>query len=276
MKILRSYNNNIVLAEQNERQIVAVGSGIGFSKKVGDKLDEEKIETIFNFSDEELKRMNIEILKSLNIDEVRIINELVQQIENLSQKKFNSSMTISLIDHINNALEFPPMVDEHPMRWVVKRTNSSEYEMAKWLVKELAKSELNIQLPHYEITSIALHLINNQSPKSMSQTVDDLEEINTVISMIEYKLNREIDKKSISYSRLIVHLRFLLNRLNENIVVEQEINNDMYEAIYQNSTNVSKELLEMISNYLSKKFVKEIDDAEKMYLLIYLNKIISN
>lgn len=274
MKILRAYNNNIVLAEHNERKIVVVGSGIGFAKKEGDKLDEAKIETVFNFSDEELKRMNIEVLKSINVDEVIIISELIKQIEDLSQKVFNSSMIISLIDHINNSLEFPPVVDEHPMRWVIKRTNSTEYEMARWLVKELANSELDIQLPHYEVTSIALHLINNQSPRSMSQTVDDLEEINTIISMIEYKLNREIDKKSLSYSRFIIHLRFLLNRLNGNVDVEQDTTGNMYDAVYQNSPDISKELLKMISIYLRKKFIKEIDYNEKTYLLIYLNKIL--
>lgn len=66
-----------------------------------------------------------------------------------------------------------------------------------------------------EVTSIALHLINNQSVKSMTETMNDIEEINTIINIIEYKSNKKLDKKSLDYSRFIFHLRFLLNRFKE-------------------------------------------------------------
>lgn len=274
MKILKAYNNNIVLAEDKKRQVVAVGSGIGFSKKRGDDLDVNAIETIFNFSDVELERMNMEILKSFNVDEIVIVSNLVDELEQLSQKKFNSSMIVSLIDHIKNSSEFLPTVEEHPMRWVVKRTNPTEYEMAKWFIKEIENSKLKFQLSHYEITSIALHLINNQSVKNMYQTVDHLEEINTIISMIEYKTNKVMDKKSISYSRFTVHLRFLLNRLHGKVEVEED-NGRIYSAIYQNSSEIIKELCKILVNYLERKYDKQISDAEKSYLLIHLNKLFS-
>ncbi|MFM1525704.1 MULTISPECIES: CAT RNA binding domain-containing protein [Helcococcus] len=50
-----------------KRQVIAIGKGIGFSKKEGDLIDESKNETVFNFINEEMKKMNLEILNFLDI-----------------------------------------------------------------------------------------------------------------------------------------------------------------------------------------------------------------
>lgn len=276
MKIVKSYNNNIVLAEKNERQVVVVGSGIGFAKKTGDFIDHDKIETIFNFSDSELELLNLEVLKSFSLDEVIVIRELVEQLEEKYQRKFNSSMVVSLIDHIRNSIEHPVQIDEHPMRWVVKRINANEYDMSKWFVSELDKSQLNITLPHYEITSIALHLMNNQNPTSMQRTYDELEEINKIINIIEYKTTEPLERKSIHYSRFIIHLKYLLNRLNGMPEVYESGFNHLYHSIYQNSSTKIQKLSETIAEYLNGRYTNKVDEAEKTYLLIYLNKLISH
>ena len=136
MEIVKSFNNNIVLAKLNERQVIAIGKGIGFSKKEGDLIDESKIETVFNFSNEEMKKMNLEILNFLDVEDLVIVKKLVFTIEQKTGKNFNSSMIISLADHIKNSINLNLMEFEHPIRWIVKRTNPDEYRLAKWFIDE--------------------------------------------------------------------------------------------------------------------------------------------
>ncbi len=274
MELIKSFNNNIVLAKLNERQVIAIGKGIGFAKKEGDFIQQDKIDTVFNFSNEEMKKMNLELLNSINIEDLILVKKLVSSIEDKTGKNFNSSMIISLEDHIENSLDTNLMEFEHPMRWIVKRTNPDEYSLSKWFIDEFNKFRKSKKISKNEVTSITLHFINNQSIKSMSETMNDLEEINTIINIIEYKSKKKLNKKGLDYSRFIVHLRFLLNRLKGKEDYQEKQNLDLYGHLLEKSPKKVVEICYLITNYLSKKYDKDIDNAEKTYLLIYLNRII--
>ena len=54
MKIIKVLNNSLVLAAgQNEEEIIVMGKGIGFNGKVGEQLQEDKIEKVFVVKNEE-------------------------------------------------------------------------------------------------------------------------------------------------------------------------------------------------------------------------------
>ncbi|MFM1515618.1 PRD domain-containing protein [Helcococcus ovis] len=274
MELIKSFNNNIVLAKLNGRQVIAIGKGIGFAKKEGDFIQQDKIDTVFNFSNEEMKKMNLELLNSIDIEDLILVKKLVSSIEDKTGKNFNSSMIISLADHIENSLDTNLMEFEHPMRWIVKRTNPDEYSLSKWFIDEFNKFRKSKKISKNEVTSITLHFINNQSIKSMSETMNDLEEINTIINIIEYKSKKKLNKKVLDYSRFIVHLRFLLNRLKGKEDYQEKQNLNLYGHLLEKSPKKVVEICYLITNYLSKKYDKDIDNAEKTYLLIYLNRII--
>lgn len=48
MKVLRVFNNNVVMAEDPHRgTVIVTGRGVGFSRKPGDSLDTGKIVQVF-------------------------------------------------------------------------------------------------------------------------------------------------------------------------------------------------------------------------------------
>ncbi len=47
MKIIQVINTNTVLAEKNEEEVVLMGKNIGFKKRPGEEVDQEKIEKVF-------------------------------------------------------------------------------------------------------------------------------------------------------------------------------------------------------------------------------------
>lgn len=54
LKILKVFNNNSVAAISDELgDIILTGSGIGFQKKIGDLVDEAKIEKTYLFKDDQ-------------------------------------------------------------------------------------------------------------------------------------------------------------------------------------------------------------------------------
>ena len=59
MVILKIFNNNSIAAlSENKQDIIITGAGIGFGKKVGDIVDEGKIERKYVLQDEYKKHSN--------------------------------------------------------------------------------------------------------------------------------------------------------------------------------------------------------------------------
>ena len=47
MKVLKSINNNVVSClDENGREWIAMGRGLGFSLRAGDKIDQTKVEKL--------------------------------------------------------------------------------------------------------------------------------------------------------------------------------------------------------------------------------------
>ena len=54
LKILKVFNNNSVAAISDELgDIILTGSGIGFQKRIGDEVDESRIEKTYFFKDDQ-------------------------------------------------------------------------------------------------------------------------------------------------------------------------------------------------------------------------------
>ena len=47
-EVIKVYNNNVVLAKQDQRQVVLVSKGIGFGKKPGDVFENDNIEKVYH------------------------------------------------------------------------------------------------------------------------------------------------------------------------------------------------------------------------------------
>lgn len=44
MKIIKRINNNVVLSEDNGREVILIGKGLGFQSKQGDEINSEIVE----------------------------------------------------------------------------------------------------------------------------------------------------------------------------------------------------------------------------------------
>lgn len=51
MKITRVINNNTLSTVANKKEIILMGSGIGFQKKPGDTVEVKKIEKVYQIRD---------------------------------------------------------------------------------------------------------------------------------------------------------------------------------------------------------------------------------
>ena len=105
MKILKVFNNNSVAAISDELgDIILTGSGIGFQKKIGDLVDEAKIEKTYLFKDDQKKRFE------QSIDEVpaiyfEIANKIVAKAIKELETDFSGEIFIAISDHLSFAVK---------------------------------------------------------------------------------------------------------------------------------------------------------------------------
>ena len=56
MKIVRIYNNNVIVSlDSDNDEMIVIGKGIGFKKKIGDQVEIEKVEKIFTLKDKRIQ-----------------------------------------------------------------------------------------------------------------------------------------------------------------------------------------------------------------------------
>lgn len=160
--------------------------------------------------------------------------------------------------------------------WEIKKFYLKEFEIG---LKSLSfiEEELGIKLPEGEAGNIALHLINSQVNSSYKEVEDIARQtkmINYILNIVRYTYNIELDDKSLSYDRFITHLRFFFRRLNKKSNIEEENldNKDdfLLKQIKEKYKDAYKCMLK-IEDYLS----KELNDEEKLYLTVHIQRITS-
>ena len=129
--------------------------------------------------------------------------EIVQNAQKELCGKLNPTLIFSLADHIQFAIrrlkEFKEMkILFHRMlpSSILRKRNQQKNALV------LINTSLGVNLPHSEVTSIAMHFINSQAEFDIdneSQAIEELIEIMT--QMIENQLAIRIEREEFNYQR---------------------------------------------------------------------------
>ena len=105
MKIIKIFNNNSIAALSDELgDIILTGSGIGFQKKIGDLVDESRIEKTYIFKEKVEKR----IRRGINDIEpiyYEITSLLVSKATEQLNTQFYGEIFLAISDHIAFAIK---------------------------------------------------------------------------------------------------------------------------------------------------------------------------
>lgn len=274
MKIVKAINNNVVSAkDENGREIVIMGKGIGFKVKEDDIVSEDSIEKIFFMDNQSSIDKFKELLKNLPMEHFNVSNDIISYAKVNLNKKLNQNIYITLTDHISFAVERfqQGMMFHNPLLWEVQSIYPQEYSIGQYAIN-LIKKELCIAFPIDEAASIALHLVNAEYDTAMSEAMNITKMIPAIVNVVKSYYDVEIDEKSLHYERFVTHLKFLAQR-----IVKQELlnnqDNDLSEMI-TNKYPKEFECSKTIGKYIAEKFEYVITDEEMAYLTIHIRRVI--
>ena len=275
MKIDKIINNNLIRTfDDSGKEVLVMGCGLGFQKKVGEIVDQSKIEKIYTIENKRDSSKLMTLLSEIPLEYIQVSNEIISYAKYSLGKKLNDNIYISLTDHISFAIERykQGLNFKNALLWEIKRFYNHEFLIGKEALL-IIKKRFNIELPEDEAASIALHIVNAQlNSRDMNDTLDITKMIQNILNIVKFHFNIELDEYSLHYERFITHLKFFAQRMLSGKVMKSDDTNfcEMIKHQYKDAYNCA----EKIKKYILKEFNHELSDEEMMYLTVHIKRII--
>ena len=131
VKIVRVLNTNaVVSSDQEGRELIITGAGIGFKKKKGENLDEALADKTYYLESVDDSRRLQEVVKEISEEYLEIVSRIVKTARE-EGLKVRDSLYVTLTDHINSAVDRyrENIALKNMMKLEIRKFYPKEYEI---------------------------------------------------------------------------------------------------------------------------------------------------
>ena len=276
MKVGKILNNNVVVVFENGKtEKIVMGRGIAFGKKVGDTIDEEKIDKTFLLENSDNNSKLQQLLKDIPIEYFNAAEKIIEYAKTKAERKLNDFLYITLIDHIYMTVlrSKDGIKIKNMMLWDIKKFYKDEYDIGLKAL-DIIEEDFNIRLPEDEAGFIALHIVNAQTNTDfncINEMGDITKLIQKIVIIVERHFNIKFNENSIYYNRFLTHLKFFALRLFQKNIYNDKEDEDLL-SVVKLKYKEAYECTLKIAEYISLSYSYDISDEEKLYLTIHIEK----
>ncbi len=271
-KIIRILNHNAVIVHevQDNRVLLLLDKGVGFGRKVNEQLDGSFNGKVYELQKETSKGPTKDVLNHLEPMYLEISSEIIS----IAEERFENidrNILLPLADHIAFAITRikSGMNITNPFVNDICLLYPEEYEVAE-LGKNIIAERCGYEINEDEVGYITLHIHS-----AMGEQVDEgmlvAVIINESIQQVERECGVEIDVHTLSYSRLLTHMKYLLARLRDGEVLALDME-EYTKTNFPYSYDVAKHIIERIERTIH----KEIPKVEIGYLALHIERVCKN
>ncbi|KAA2275001.1 PRD domain-containing protein [Staphylococcus sp. GDX7P312P] len=273
MKIIKIFNNNVVLTKINGEERIVMGKGLAFGKRNGEQLDKEKIDKVFRLTSVNQERM-LSLLSEVNQDVLLISESIIKTANNLYTSPLSESIYIALTDHINYAIKrtIEGFEIKNPLLYEIRMLYPREYEIAKESLQEI-NHHFKIQLPIDEIGFIAMHIVNASIDENITNVYEITKITKSILDIVRYHFNLHINEDELNYSRFITHLKFFGQRLINHQNINEVTDESLLLVLKQKYPNVNN-CVDKIVDFIRKNYEYTLTNDERIYLMLHIARLI--
>jgi len=275
MNIVKVINNNIVNSVDNhKREVIVMGRGLGFGKKTGDVIEDDKIEKIFRMDSKSQVKQLEDILADVPLNVIQVVNDIIEHAQKQLDGQLQKSIYITLIDHINFAIERKRqnMVFKNMLVYDVKRLYKKEYQIGQEALQQI-NEQLGVGLPEEEAAAIALHFINARFEKEMPETLNITKIVQNTIRIIQSFFNMEITNDMAGADYFFLYIKFFAERvINKEMM---QLKDEEIGSVIRKTITKSSECAERIACYILKEYKTEVTQAEMVELILNIERIVT-
>ena len=271
MKIIRAFNNNVISAwSEDKKEVILMGSGIGFQKKPGDLVDESKVEKRYVLDDQETHQFH-QLYDKTSFKYFNIVEDIFSKAKDSFNYELGNGTLISLADHISFAIERATKGIAIPNLLLseIKVLYEKEFRFGVWAIEYISE-KTGISFPSDEAGYIAMHLIN--SSMDYQGTAAEIIQISSEIKSIIFSVYKVLSLVTdLDYSRLYTHLKYLAQRIikNQNIQDANNLDESLYHLLIEKDSKM-KTCIDLINCFLEQDYGRRLGRNEELYLIIHL------
>lgn len=273
LQVLKVINNNVVSClDDNGKEMVVMGRGLGFGVKPGSRLNTEMIEKVFRMdSEEEFSRLK-ELFARLPADLLELCNGIIDYANQVLGRGMNESIYLTLTDHIQFSIDRcrKGLYQHNALNTEVRVFYPEEYAVGKYALEQIRLAQ-KVSLPPDEAASIALHLVNAEYDSSMRVTIRAAQVLQPVVNIMENWAGLHLNKSHLFYDELLVHLKFMAMQVftqdeqcwTENTVLAEVTEKNIPEAYH---------CAQAVTDFLKERSGCDVPTVEIAYLAICIQR----
>lgn len=225
MRVVRAFNNNVVLATTEVgHEVILTGRGLGFQARPGQVIDTSKVVKTFVADDRpEADRVGT-MLADIPPEVIALVSDSLTSAGLGSKATNKPALLAALADHVSFALQRAEAGTEveYPLKAEVTHLYPAEYTKATELLAAL-NARVETPLPESEAVALSLHLVNaGAATGDLSFTYAMTNVIGQILDVIEQSSGAPLDRESVNIGRFITHLRYLFVRIQQHTQLEAD------------------------------------------------------
>ena len=265
MLISKILNNNVVISEENQEEVILMGRGLAFGRKVGQEIPDELIEKKYVLSENRRQ-----LLMELPAEVMEMSDKIISFAREKLQKKLKDSAFLAMADHIHGVLLRleDGIYLKNFLMWDIKRFFPIEFEVGQY-AKQLLSTYVSKELPDDEAAFMALTLVNAELENGDGTARDLTMMMEEIMTIVKYSLEISLDEEDIYLERFMTHLKFFCERvLTDNGHRDLE-DNEMFDLL-KCKYPLAYETTRKIAEFLKQTRNYQTSEDEQLYLTIHL------
>lgn len=263
-------NNGVIAIDMDEnKEYVILGKGVGFGKKVSQRFDKPEGCTTYRLEQETERGSAKELVKGIEPEYLEIADAILTESQKVFGDSIDRGILFPLADHISFAVARIRRNEQisNPLTEDIKVLFYSEFKVAETL-KTILRERLQIEIDDHEVGYVALHIHSAIGDEKVSVAMQTARAVRECIDMIEKATGKPIDVLSLSYNRLMNHMKYMVARAFTGEKLNLDMNEymlDQYPQAYKVATDICKNLEGCIGHNL--------DETETGYLAMHIQRV---
>ena len=268
MLISKILNNNVVISEENQEEVILMGRGLAFGRKVGQEIPDELIEKRYVLSENRRQ-----LLMELPAEVMEMSDKIISFAREKLQKKLKDTAFLAMADHIHGVLLRleDDIYLKNFLMWDIKRFFPIEFEVGQF-AKQLLSAYIGKELPDDEAAFMALTLVNAELENGDGTARDLTMMMEEIMTIVKYSLEISLDEEDVYLERFMTHLKFFCERVLTDSSNRDLEDNDMFDLL-KCKYPLAYETTRKIAEFLKQTRNYQTSEDEQLYLTIHLSRM---
>lgn len=266
-----NHNTLIAISMEDNQEYLLIGKGIGFGRKVSERFEIPKDQecTIYSLREQTERGGAMELVKGIDPVYLEIAEKILTKSEEVFGK-IDRRILFPMADHIAFAVQRIRANEQisNPLTEDIRALFHMEYKTAE-SVRGILQEMVGVEIDEHEIGYIALHIHSAIEDENVALSMQIAHSVRECIRMVEEETGQTIDVMSLSYNRLMNHIRYMVARAVKGEKLKLNMN-DYMSVKFPKSYAIAEE----ICRQLGQQIHRVLNDVEIGYLAMHIERVL--